>query len=364
MFTHSIRRGLVIGSAALTATALALTGCGRSNDAPEAGAKATTTVSEGPATGNLTVWAMGTEGEKLAAFAKQFTDQNPGATVQVTAVPWDAAHQKIASAIAAKQTPDVSMIGTTDQGEFAKTGALDPTPTGLFHKQDFFPGAWDTTVVDGTSFAVPWYVETRGVYYRTDLAAEAGFPDGPKTWDDLKNMAKAMQTRAGAQWGIYLQPGKTGSWQSVLPFAWSAGADVAAGGKYTFDTPQMVEGLTYYQSFFRRRSHRPRCRRAPWNPRSSRGASARSCPGRGTSASSPTRAAPASRTSTRSHRCPPASRRRRSSAAPTSPCSRTLRTATPPGSSSPGCPARRPRCSGTGPYPTCPPCRRRGTTRR
>jgi multiple sugar transport system substrate-binding protein len=238
-------------AAAATAAALTLsviTACGRGSDSQDTTAKA---VSTGKATGNITVWAMGTEGEKLAAFAKQFTDQNPGATVQVTAVPWDAAHQKIASAIAAKQTPDVSMIGTTDQGEFAKTGALDPTPTGLFHKQDFFPGAWDTTVVDGTSFAVPWYVETRGVYYRTDLAAEAGFPDGPKTWDDLKNMAKAMQTRAGAQWGIYLQPGKTGSWQSVLPFAWSAGADVAAGGKYTFDTPQMVEGLTYYQSFFK-----------------------------------------------------------------------------------------------------------------
>ena len=46
MFTHSIRRRLVIGSAALTATALALAGCGRSEDSPSGGAQATTTVSE------------------------------------------------------------------------------------------------------------------------------------------------------------------------------------------------------------------------------------------------------------------------------------------------------------------------------
>ncbi|MFJ6199927.1 sugar ABC transporter substrate-binding protein [Micromonospora sp. NPDC092111] len=194
---------------------------------------------------------MGSEGEKLAEFAKEFSTENPDAKVSVTAVPWDAAHQKIASAIAAKQTPDVSMIGTTWQGEFAKTGALDPTPSDLIKKDDFFPGAWDTTIVDSTSYGVPWYVETRLIYYRKDLAAKAGFPDGPKTWDDLKAMAKGMKEKAGAKWGLNLQPGKTGSWQSVLPFAWSNGADVASADKLNFDTPEMIEALGYYQSFFK-----------------------------------------------------------------------------------------------------------------
>ncbi|WP_243640105.1 sugar ABC transporter substrate-binding protein [Micromonospora sp. MW-13] len=194
---------------------------------------------------------MGTEGEKLAEFAKEFSTENPDAKVSVTAVPWDAAHQKIASAIAAKQTPDVSMIGTTWQGEFAKTGALDPTPSDLIKKDDFFPGAWDTTIVDSTSYGVPWYVETRLIYYRKDMAAKAGFPGGPKTWDDLKAMAKGMKEKAGAKWGLNLQPGKTGSWQSVMPFAWSNGADVASADKLSFDTPEMTEALAYYQSFYK-----------------------------------------------------------------------------------------------------------------
>ena len=30
-------------------------------------------------------------------------------------------------------------------------------------------------MVDGVSYGVPWYVETRLVYYRTDLAERAGF---------------------------------------------------------------------------------------------------------------------------------------------------------------------------------------------
>ena len=240
-------RFAAIAAVALAAT-VALAGCGRDESGGQDEAQS---VAEGKASGDITVWAMGTEGEKLADFAKEFSTENPDATVTVTAVPWDAAHQKIASAIAAKQTPDVSMIGTTWQGEFAKTGALDPTPPELIKKDAFFPGAWDTTTVDGTSYGVPWYVETRLIYYRKDLAATAGFPDGPKSWDDLRAMAQAMKDKAGAKWGINLQPGKTGSWQSVLPFAWSNGATVATEDQLTFDTPELTEALAYYQSFFK-----------------------------------------------------------------------------------------------------------------
>ena len=240
-------RRLAAAAGVVLAASVALAGCGRDSGGGQEEAKS---VGAGKASGDITVWAMGSEGEKLAEFAKEFSTANPDAKVSVTAVPWDAAHQKIASAIAAKQTPDVSMIGTTWQGEFAKTGALDPTPSDLIKKDEFFPGAWDTTIVDSTSYGVPWYVETRLIYYRKDLAAKAGFPDGPKTWDDLKAMAKGMKEKAGAKWGLNLQPGKTGSWQSVLPFAWSNGADVASADKLSFDTPEMTEALAYYQSFF------------------------------------------------------------------------------------------------------------------
>jgi multiple sugar transport system substrate-binding protein len=233
-------------AAFVLAAALLLGACGRDTNDGQDQAKP---VSEGKATGEITVWAMGVEGEKLGAFAQEFSKENPDAKVNVTAVPWDAAHQKIASAIAGKQTPDVSMIGSTWMGEFAKTGALDPTPS-MFDKAGYFTGAWDTTVVGGTSYAVPWYVETRAVYYRKDLAQKAGITAPPQTWDELKAMAKALQQRGGAQWGLYLQPGGTGSWETFLPFAWSNGAEIAKDGRFTFDTPELVEALAYYQSFY------------------------------------------------------------------------------------------------------------------
>jgi multiple sugar transport system substrate-binding protein len=65
-------------------------------------------------------------------------------------------------------------------------------------------------------------------------------------------MAKAMQTKAGAKWGIGLQAGGTGSWQTLMPFAWSNGADLTKdGGKaYNFDSPEILEATKYYQSYF------------------------------------------------------------------------------------------------------------------
>ena len=245
-----MRRTSAITLAGVTVLALTVSACGR-EDAGSAAPETGKAVSSGAAKGTITMWAMGAEGENLPKLTKEFEAANPGVKVQVTAIPWDAAHDKFTTAITANKTPDVAMVGTTWMGEFAGMDALDPTP-GEVDKSVFFDGAQKTTEVDGTSFGVPWYVETRLVYYRTDLAKKAGITTPPTDWDGLKTMAKAMQDKAGAKYGIGLQAGGTGSWQSVMPFAWSAGADLTKdGGKaYNFDSPEVLKASQYYQSFF------------------------------------------------------------------------------------------------------------------
>lgn len=247
---RSRRWGLAAVVAAVL-VALPLTACGRSEDsAGDGGAKSGGSVSEGAAKGEINVWAMGTEGDKLPQLAAEFMKENPEAKVNVTAVPWDAAHQKLANAIAGRQTPDVSMVGSTWMGEFGKTGALDAVPENLIDKSTFFEGAWNGNIVKDTAYGVPWYVETRLIFYRKDLAAKAGITAPPKSWDELKAMAKALKEKAGAKNGLYLQPGETGAWQSFLPFAWQNGATLVDGDKFTLDSPEMVEALRYYQSYF------------------------------------------------------------------------------------------------------------------
>lgn len=234
--------------AAVLALSMVAAGCGRSDSG--GGNEAAQPVQEGQAQGEIVVWAMGTEGEKLSVLARDFEAANPNAKVNVTAIPWDAAHDKIATAIAGRQTPDVSLIGTTNMAEFAKSGALDPTPS-MIDGSQFFSGGWDTTVVNGTSYGVPWYVETRLLFYRTDLARNAGV-EAPGDWADLTAFASAMKQRSGAKWGINLQSGDKGAWQTFMPFVWQAGGNITdeSGRQFTLDSPELVKALEYYKSFF------------------------------------------------------------------------------------------------------------------
>lgn len=233
-----------------------LAACGRAEDDGEGGGGESTPASQAPevdtgaASGEISVWAMGAEGENLGVLADAFMEENPDVTVEVTAVPWDAAHDRIVNAIAGGEGPDVTMIGTTWMGEFAELGGIDPTPSNIDPSQ-FFEGAWDTTVVNGTSYGVPWYVETRLVYYRTDLAEEAGITEPPANWDELKALAVGIQ-ETGAEYGINLQPGGTGSWQTFMPFFWQAGGEImdADGAAFTLDGEPCVAALAYYDSFF------------------------------------------------------------------------------------------------------------------
>lgn len=234
--------------------ALALVGtaaCGRA-DTPTGGQQSPAQeVSTGAASGTLTVWAMGAEGEALPELVQGFQQENPDVTVNVTAIPWDSAHDRFTAAIAAGTTPDVAQVGTTWMGEFVGLNALDPTPD-LIDADSFFEGAQATTEVGGTSYAVPWYVETRVLYYRTDIAEAAGITSPPTTWDELKSMAEALKGQEGVRWPISIQPGGTGSWQTVLPLMWSNGGQVVNDDEtaFTFDTPENTEALEYYQSFF------------------------------------------------------------------------------------------------------------------
>ncbi|MFC6084337.1 extracellular solute-binding protein [Sphaerisporangium aureirubrum] len=231
----------------LAAALLVVPGCGRGTGGAAEKPKDVNTTA--PVTGTLSVWAMGSEGEALAAFAKRFEAANPGVKVTVTPIGWDVAHDKITASIAGRATPDVSMIGSTWMGELAKTGAVDPTPGNLIDESAFFPSAWDTVEVNGTAWGVPWYVETRVMYYRKDLAAKAGLTP-PATWQETKAFAKGLQ-KAGATQGVNLNY-TVGSWQEILPLVWQQGGSISGSdGKWTFDTPEMVNALTQQQSYFK-----------------------------------------------------------------------------------------------------------------
>lgn len=235
--------------ALVTALALtALTACGRSDDAGTASTDPST-LGAGEATGTLTVWAMGTEGEALPEFTQDFVDANPDVDIEVVPIPWDAARDKFQTAIAAGTTPDVAMMGTTWMAEFGD--AFAPVPDGI-DTSDFFAGSVDTTEIAGQSVGVPWYVDTRVLYYRTDLAEQAGWTEAPADWDELQQMLTDIQDQTDAEYGIRLLASGNDAFQGSLWVPWSNGASLMNddGTEWTLDTPEMAEAYEYYTSFF------------------------------------------------------------------------------------------------------------------
>ncbi|MDF2916345.1 MAG: transporter substrate-binding protein [Microbacterium sp.] len=233
------------GIATLAAVSLILTGCGRADESA-AGPAEVTTIDDSPATGTISVWAMGAEGEALPEFVKEFQEANPDVKIDVTAIPWDAAHNKFQTAIAGGNTPDVAMVGSTWMADFGDAFATVPAEIAT---DGFFPGALSTTEFDDRAAGVPWYVDTRVLYYRTDLAQQAGWSQAPTTWDELQQLAADMKEKAGAEYGIRM-PGGNDSFQGAMWMPWSAGAELTDGDAWTLDTPEMTKGLEYYKSFF------------------------------------------------------------------------------------------------------------------
>ncbi|KQQ20739.1 hypothetical protein ASF48_09085 [Rathayibacter sp. Leaf299] len=246
---RTARRSLA-AAAVITATALTLTGCGRSSD-PDAGGTASAAVADGPATGTITLWAMGNEGDRLTQILEGFEEANPDSDIEIVSVPWGSAYDKVSAAIAADSLPDLVQVGTTWMGGWAAAGAFDPLPEGLVEPEDFFEGPWGTTEIDGVSYGVPWNTDPRAFIYRKDFADSLGL-EAPTTWDELTAFTTALQESGQARYGIYLPPSGTDFWQNVAPFALQADAEFLTEDEesFDFDSEGWREGLAYYQSFF------------------------------------------------------------------------------------------------------------------
>ena len=77
------------------------------------------TMDSSPAKGDLTMWAMGAEGDAFPQFTKMFEKENPGVHIKVTSLPWGSYREKFQTAFAAGTGPDISMSGNA--AELART---------------------------------------------------------------------------------------------------------------------------------------------------------------------------------------------------------------------------------------------------
>ena len=159
----------------------------------------------------LHFWAMGREGEVASQLLAAFERENPGLRVRVEQLPFSAAHEKLLTAYAGDATPDIAQVGNTWLPEFVALDAVVPLDERLrasaqIDLRDYDQGIVATNVLQGQQYGVPWYVDTRVLFYRRDLLAQAGFDAPPRDWDEWLRMQVAIKQRGGADRYAVLLP--------------------------------------------------------------------------------------------------------------------------------------------------------------
>jgi multiple sugar transport system substrate-binding protein len=205
----------------------------------------------------LRFWAMGREGEVVQELVRDFERENPGVRVSVQQIPWSAAHEKLLTSFVGGSLPDVIQLGNTWIPEFAALGALAPLAdfcagSGL-DTTTCFPGVWDTNVIEGTLYGVPWYVDTRLVFYRRDLLARAGYREMPGSWDEWRRAMVALKRQAGPDRFAILLPAN--EFAPLVALALASGSPLLAedGTRGAFSEPAFRRALDFYAGLFRDR---------------------------------------------------------------------------------------------------------------
>jgi len=204
----------------------------------------------------LRFWAMGREGEVVQEIVPAFESENPGIRVEVQQIPWSAAHEKLVTAFVGRSTPDVAQLGNTWVSEFVALGALEPLGPFLegsaaVDSSDFFPGIWDTNVIDGVPCGIPWYVDTRVLFYRKDLLARAGYDAMPTSWSGWRAAMEAVKCEVGPDAYAILLP--INEWTPTVILGLQAGSTllVERDTRGAFEEPAFRRAFSFYLDLFR-----------------------------------------------------------------------------------------------------------------
>jgi multiple sugar transport system substrate-binding protein len=238
---HMTRQRLLVGIGAAVALIWLAVGCSSAS----AGNKTT-----------LRIWAMGREGEVLSQLIPGFEKEHPDIHVEVQQIPWTAAHEKLLTAYVGEATPDIAMLGNTWVPEFVALNSLAPLDSFIAQSKeirpnDFFPGILKTNVVNGKTYGIPWYVDTRLIFYRSDLLAKAGYKEFPKTWAEWIVAMKKIKAQMSERQYPMLMP--TNEWPQPVIFALEEGSPILRdGGRYgAFQQPAFRKAFDFYLSFYR-----------------------------------------------------------------------------------------------------------------
>jgi multiple sugar transport system substrate-binding protein len=162
---------------------------------------------------------------------------------------------KILTAIIGNTPPDILTFNAQMTGQLIELGAikyLDNWWENLPIKSDISANLLEEMKLDNHIWSIPLYTSNMGIFYRPKLFKEAGITETPKTWEELREVAKKLTIDKNGdnrpeQYGMLLPLGK-GEWTvfSWFPFLFSEGGEVVTNNKPNLDNPKALAALEYW----------------------------------------------------------------------------------------------------------------------
>lgn len=239
----------------VAATIVSLVGCTVPGSAPTPGSQG----SAGEGKGVVEFWdsnANPTLTPLWQKFIAEFNESQDDVEVTYTGLPVSSYLQKVETAIATGEVPDVMLVGN-DVAGFIAQGALEPlderlTSTGL--AEEIVPAHLDTerqNSPDGLVYKTPLTALSEAMWLRTDWLREAGLSQ-PTTWDEFFNSADKLTDPSSNRFGWTFRGG-TGGTAPLFAFMFGksgVGEFFDKDGKARLDDPSNVEALKEYISLF------------------------------------------------------------------------------------------------------------------
>lgn len=136
--------------------------------------------------------------QNIKDMTAEFEAANPGVTVNMEFVPYEALHDKIVASVGAGDNGyDVVLFDVIWPAEFAVRGFLSDLSARIPADLDdqIFDGAWTTVEYKDAKFGMPWILDTKYMFYNTEILEKAGIETPPKTWDELLVQAQIIKDK-------------------------------------------------------------------------------------------------------------------------------------------------------------------------
>lgn len=187
--------------------------------------------------------------QNVRDMTADFMKANPDIKVNLEFVPYEGLRDKTLLSQGAGGGYDVVLFDVIWPAEYAANNVLiDVTERiGADMKSGIMPGAWTTVEYNGKAYGMPWILDTKYLFYNTDMLKQAGIAAPPKTWEELLEQAKTIKDK-----GIVEHP-IVWSWAQAeavicdytMLLASYGGSFLTDDGKPAFQTGGGVQALDY-----------------------------------------------------------------------------------------------------------------------